>query len=277
MNRKLLEIHQGKEVFENGKFAKFPTLRTIISNKENELSDLMSVRVAAHGTDYIEQYNIETQNFITNFTHHNGLDLLLTQYNKETKTRVVYTPYSNPGYDVFVNLLLGYYEKNHKRPKIDFSNVNVEKRNKAEKSWDLPLKDFIDSIRWDMAIYLYLEQKDLYKEDSTWTFRPLLPKDTEEDKREGIGFKDNTTIMNISSKGIGNNSSHTISTFVFENEIIPVYLQAFIDTNLSVAGNTNLGNLQKIYEMIYYTLEHPEIDKDKVSRRAWIDTPLTQK
>lgn len=70
MNRKLLEIHQGKEVFGNGKFSKFPTINTVISNKENELSDLMSVRVAAHGTDYIEQYNIETQNFITNFTHH---------------------------------------------------------------------------------------------------------------------------------------------------------------------------------------------------------------
>ena len=274
MKRKLLEIHQGREVFKNGKFTNFPTLNIIISDKENELNELMSVRIK---TDYIPQYNIETKNFITNFTNHNGLDLLLTQYNKKTRTRVVYTPYSNPGYDVFVNLLLGYYEKNHKRPRIDFSNVHVEERNKAEKSHDLPLKNFIDSIRWDMALYLYLEQKDLYKEDSTWTFRPLLPKDTEEDVREGIWFKDKTTIMNVSSKGIGNNSSHTISTFIFENELIPVYLQAFIDTNLSVAGNTNLGNLEKIYEMIYYTLEHPGIDKEKLSRRAWLDTPLTQK
>lgn len=29
--------------------------------------------------------------------------------------------------------------------------------------------------------------------------------------------------------------------------------------------------------MIFYTLEHPEIEKEKLSRRAWLDTPLTQK
>jgi len=280
MKRKLLEIHEGKEVFKNWKFANFPTLNTIISDKENELSKLMSVRIKSYEVDCIPQYNIETTNYITNFTNHNGLDLLLTQYNKETKTKVVYTPYSNPGYDVFANLLLGYYEKNHKRPKIDFSNVDTKERNKSAVDLDLPLKNFIDSIRWDMPLYLYLEQRDTYKEDSKWIFRPILPANTEDDEREGnregIGFKDNTTIMQVWNKGLGD-EAYRIIKLAFETELIPLYLQAFIDTNLSIAGNRNLGNLQKIYEMIFYVLEHPEIDKNKVTLRAWVDTPLTQK
>jgi hypothetical protein len=46
---------------------------------------------------------------------------------------------------------------------------------------------------------------------------------------------------------------------------------------LSVAGNANLGNLKKIYDMICYTLNHPNpTEEEKFNVRvSWRKEPLT--
>jgi hypothetical protein len=54
----------------------------------------------------------------------------LTQYNKTTEKKETYSAYSDPGYNVFANLLIGYYEKFKKRPNIDFRDIDIDARNK---------------------------------------------------------------------------------------------------------------------------------------------------
>ena len=123
---------------------------------------------------------------------------------------------------------------------------------------------------------MYLEHKDLYKQDENWIFRPVWNEEPNGDKQERLGFKDNTTIMQVWNKWLWDEPDRIIK-LQFENELIPVYLQAFIDTHLSVAGNANLGNLKKIYDMICYTLNHPNpTEEEKFNVRvSWRKEPLT--
>lgn len=276
MNRELLEIYRGKEVFKNWKVSKYPTLNTIISNTWNELDELISIRLSAPSMDRIDQYNIETKRFITNFTNHNWLDLLLIQFNKTTGEKEIYTPYSNPGYNVFARLLLAYFEKNKKRPNVDFSNIDIEQWNENEKNRDIPLKNDIDALRREHWIRSFLEEKDNFQTDEHGVYRAINPSEETWEEWEGIWFQEDLTILNFRNYWVWGQEDNSISTIHIENNLIPLYLQAFIDTNIRIAGPSNGANLKKIYEMMFYVLEHPELNGKERYMRVRKDTPLTK-
>ena len=276
MKRDTTEVYRGKEVFKNWRFSKYPTLNSIIADKESELNELISVKLSAPSIDIIDQYNIETKRFITNFTNHNGLDLLLIQLNKTTGEKEIYTPYSNPGYNVFARLLLAYFEKHKKRPNIDFSNIDIERRNENEKNRDIPLKNDIDALRREHWIRSFLEEKDSFQTDDNDIYRGISSIEEKWEDREGIWFQEDLTILKFRNYWVWGQEDNSISTIYIENNLIPLYLQAFIDTNIRIAGPSNGANLKKIYEMIFYFIEHPELDEKERYMRVREDTPLTK-
>lgn len=280
--RKITEIYEGKEVLKNWKFSNFPTLEWIISDKISELDGLLSVRLSYHSFDLnsMQQFNIETKNFITNFTTHNWLDLFLTQYNKKTKTKMSYSPYSNPGYNVFVNLLIWYFEAFGKRPNINFKNLDIKWWNENKRKRDIPLFNFLDGIRWDSWLYCYINNKELFKEDNKWIIRPILPDSKgNSDYSERIWFHWDKTIMNLENYHVwfnrDPNEKPNMARIIVENDLIPLYLQAYIDTNRNVCWPDVATNLKKIYEMIFYVLENKSEDKEKLVMEARDKTPLS--
>ena len=280
MKRKETEIYLwAKEVFKTNKLASVPTLKGIISANQKDLEALMSVRVVAKRLDSIDQYNIETKNFITNITTIQWLDLHLTQYNKQTKTHQLYSPYSNPGYNVFVNLLMGYYEIFKKRPPVNFSNIDINSRNESGNRFDNPMKNFVDNIRWEWNVFGYLNYRDLIKEDKEWITR--LVSQNEENwnhDREWFGIQWDNVVMKMT--GYQPRSSNVPTPkIVFEKDLIPLFLQAYLDVNLSTTWPDNAVNLKKIYEMIFYVMENEDVRKkvneDDNYHEIRKNTPLT--
>lgn len=101
MNKSRYEICRGAEILTNGKYKELPSLQGLVPDIEKSLGQLLSIRIyplnkIAKDQLSIQQYNIETQNYITNITTHNGLDLHLFQHDKHTKSDMIYTPYSSP-------------------------------------------------------------------------------------------------------------------------------------------------------------------------------------
>ena len=90
-----------------------------------------------------------------------------------------------------------------------------------------------------------MKNKDLFKEDSTGITRPIRD---EEKERHGIWFKDNNTIMHLTYSNI--QDALLEAEIVIENELIPLYLQIIIDTNIWNTKARNTTNLKKLYEMI---------------------------
>ena len=76
MKRKATEISQGSEILRNGIYKKIESLKGIIDGNKEVLEKLLSIRIPfGAGEKYregqaIEQYNIETEKYITNITTH---------------------------------------------------------------------------------------------------------------------------------------------------------------------------------------------------------------
>ncbi|MEI7563192.1 MAG: hypothetical protein WCJ39_06095 [bacterium] len=137
------ELIPGKEILTNGKYKKVISLQKIVPDIEAALGkNLLSIKIRKKRDAIIEQYNIETTKYITNMTTHNGLDLHLVQYNKQTKDMQMHSPYSNPGYSVYTHALCAYYEFFKKKPALNFPNIDKEARNKHRKNiGDIPLNN----------------------------------------------------------------------------------------------------------------------------------------
>ena len=264
MKKNQTEIVKGKEVFKNNKFSQYPTLNTIITTNQAELNNLISIRIGWSKGREMEQYNIETKKYITNFFHHNGLDLLLTQYNKAEDSINTYTPYANPGYNIFVNRLISYYEQFGKRPTLDFAEVNIERRNDIIQSrWgEIPLSNYMSNVWFDHWVWWYLENKEWFVTDPDGTYRQSAHT---EPNREWLWFTKDESIIKVSTYNIlwREDEETPIKTIKVENELLPLYLQAFIDTMNAMGGST--GNLKRLYDITYHILEHPEMTEDEKS------------
>jgi len=269
------EIGKGKEVFKNKLYSSIPTLKNIITENQKNLDELLSIKIRESNDHIIDQYNIETKRFITNITTIQGLDLNIAQYNKETKTREIYSPYSNPGYNVFAHRLLAYFELHKKHPPINFSDIDIKGRNEASEGRENPIIEFVDNIRWEGNIFWYIYDKEkFFGTDKEWVRRIIYPteEETGNSNREGVGIQNDTTIIQFWHEIVYN--SPKPAKIIIENELIPIYLQAFIDTNRRVAWPTNATNLKKIVEMIFYVLEGEEKERDKRMQEARRKTPL---
>lgn len=264
MKRRETEISQGSEILRNGKYKEIESLNGIIDDKKEVLEKLLSIRIP-FGIDGklmkwrpIEQYNIETEKYITNITTHQGLDLHLQQYNKADWKREIYSPYSTAGYSIFVNLLCAHYECFKKRPILNFPNADIEWRNKQVKHHDVPMMNEVTASH--RASYIYLHHYNLFQEDKEWIRRIISPKEKNDERTdEWFGIKWDEVIFQFIDSFYSKDTRHK---FFMEKDLINLHLQAIIDVNRRVSWPTNTLNFKKTSDVLYKILENPEIRAD---------------
>jgi len=145
-------------------------LNGILDSNKEVIEKLLSIRIPFginkkyRKGQSIDQYNIETEKYITNITTHQGLDLHLQQHTKSTKQNEVHSPYSNPGYGIYISLLCAYHECFKKRPILNFPDADIELWNKQVKSHDLPLMN--DMMNAHRDSYFYLHHPELFQKDN---------------------------------------------------------------------------------------------------------------
>lgn len=250
------------EIFRNEKYKELSSLHNIIGDNKEVLKQILSIRIPLHRKildgQSINQYNIETKKYITNMTTHNGLDLHLMQYTKETNKKQIYSPYSNPWYHVYVYLLCAYYEFFKKKPILNFPNTDIEGWNKQIRSHEVPLMNDMMATSRDIGIYSYLHQYQFFQQDNNWVHRIISPisKDNKQREEEWIGIKWDEVILQCKDYYYSDWSKHKI---YIEKELINLFLQAFIDVNRSTSWSTNNLNLKKIADITHKVLEDPQI------------------
>lgn len=266
MKRKDTELTRNwSEIFCNERYKEIPSLNGIITDNKEVLEKILSIRIPIYRKNLaeqgIEQYNIETKKYITNISTHNGLDLHLMQYNKVTKKKEVYSPYSSPWYNVFADLLCAHYEFFKKKPVLNFPNTDVEKWNRQLKNHDIPLMNEMLALLRDHWIQSYLYRYKLFQQDNQWIFRAIYPntENPQERKEEWIGIRWDEVDFQCIDYYYNPWLKHRIS---IEKDLINVFLQMFIDVNLSVASSVVNLNLKKIADVMYKILEDPQARKD---------------
>lgn len=266
MKRRETEIAQWSEIFCNEKYKEISSLHDIIENNKEVLKQLLSIRIPIYRKNLdeqsINQYNIETEKYITNITTHNGLDLHIMQYTKANKRKQIYSPYSNPWYNVYVYLLCAYYECFRKKPILNFSNTDadIEWWNKQIRSHDVPLMNDMMATSRDSGVYSYLHQYQFFQQDNNWIYRIISPiSKNKEREEEGIGIQGNEVILQCKDYYYNAWSKHKI---YIEKELINLFLQAFIDVNRATSWSINNLNLRKITDITHKVLENSQIRED---------------
>ncbi len=266
MKRKETEIHEWSEIFRNEKYKQLESLNGIVAGNEDALARLLSIRIPIYGYKFshqlIDQYNIETKKYITNLTTHNGLDFHLTQYNKFTNARSVYSPYSDAWYNVYVDLLCAYHEIFRKRPILNFPDTDVEWWNHQIKNRDVPLmREMMNAYR---EAYSYLHQYKFFQKDAQWVHR-IVPLGNKERIDEWFGIQWDEIILQFIDHFYDRWSTHK---FFIEKELINLFIQMFIDINRRTSWQVGNLNLKKISDVIYTVLESPQIrEKDSIDMK----------
>lgn len=270
MKRKDTEISSWSEIFHNKKYTKLSSLKGILTENEEAVKKILSLRIPIYENRlpeaWIEQYNIETQKYITNITSHNGLDLHLQQHNKSTWETQMYSPYSSPWYNVYANLLCAYYELFKKKPILNFPNTDSVWRNKQIESHDIPLmNDMLSSYR---DVFPYIHYHEFFQKDTKWIHR-IIPKWEKGNEREEawFGIQWEEAIFQFIDYFYQRGTRHK---FFIEKELINVFLQMLIDVNRKTSWSVGNLNLKKIADVLYKALEEPEIRKnsEKLSIRS---------
>ncbi|MCX6824890.1 MAG: hypothetical protein NTY80_01580 [candidate division SR1 bacterium] len=255
--RKETEISVGGEIFSNERYKELPALNDIISGNKEVLGKLLSLRVPlgerTFPHDTMPQYNIETEKYITNITGHNGLDLLLSQYNKQTKKTEVYTPYSNPGYGVYANVLCAYYEIFKKRPILNFENRDIVGWN--ELGMHNPfMGEMMNSYQ---SVADYIHNYEYFKQDNEGIHR-IIREENSGRTEDGFGIYKDEAILQFTDDF----ESGQTTRFCIEKELLNLFIQSFIEVNARFGGPRNNLNLKKIADVVYTVLENPELRKD---------------
>ena len=237
---------QGNEVYKNNKFETHSSLQTFMENYKDNLANLLSIKIEAW--NQIQWfYNIDTKDLSTYISTHEGIAPRIMQYNKKTKTQEHFKKYSDPGYDFFVKMLLSYYTVYWKLPTLDFSKGDKKTREKQKRSGDLPLETEMLNVRMDDNISDFFEQNGETVEDENGIKRIQNKYEQGSWDRTGFWIQEKNTL--IKSKTGYARGQILDSTITFENELLPLYIQAFIDANRYVSGTFMHATLEKLYEM----------------------------
>lgn len=266
MKRSETEILQWYEIFTNGAYKNIASLQGIIDGHEEVLKNVLSMRIPLgldkkyHPWTSIEQYNIETADTITNMSTHNSLDFQLMQWDKHNKKQTNYSPYSDPWYNIYANMLCAYYEYNKKKPILNFPDGNIEQWNKSMKHHDNPL--IKDMINTHSNTFQYLHLWEFFKQDQDGISRIILPWHTER-QEEWFGTQGDKAIFQFVDYFYNEWSLHR---FTVEKDLLNLFLQSYIDVNRAVAWPVHTLNLKKIADVLFSILENPEMraDCDKV-------------
>ncbi|MDD2537322.1 MAG: hypothetical protein PHU61_02420 [Candidatus Absconditabacteria bacterium] len=257
--------NEGEKIYPEQERGGLPeSIKKVIEDYKENISSLIAVSAGPSITNP-GFFTIETSNFHTliSFPPHHGRDPSFSQYNKDTEETYGYRPYSHEGYNFYINLLLAYHKQYGCLPTLDFSKIDKE-------DWENEIRTNESQTRGDILnlfslgdAMTYFHAKERFSEDNEGFNRIILSKD-KKTERTGFGIKDNQTEYRFAPDF----NSDRISHIVLENNLLPLYTQAFICAHNSASGNS--ANIQKIYEMTKYLLENDSIDV----LRARKETPL---
>lgn len=255
--RKPTEIHQWSEILTNGKYKEIDSIKGIIDGNKEVLDKVISIRIPNRFPGRILQYNIETKDHITNLTTHQGLDFHITQHDKATKKEEIYTPYSSPWYNIYVNMLCAYHESFKKRPSLNYPEADLESWNRQLENHDFPLMNVMTNSYRSAFGYLY--HYDHFRKDDEGIFRLIPPTEKEWWDMDWFGTKWDKAIFQFIDHFYKRWSVHR---FTIEKELLHLFLQSYVDVTRSVSWSTGILNLKKIADVIFSVLEDPEVRAD---------------
>lgn len=119
-----------EEIYTNGKYLEVPSLKGIIDPTQQNLSQLLSIKIDIPIDAISHNYYIETTKMIHRMGTYRSLDLQFAQYNKEKEKSEHYSPYSYPGYDFFASLVIGHQHFFNTVPETNFTDVDIDTWNK---------------------------------------------------------------------------------------------------------------------------------------------------
>ncbi len=181
------------------------------------------------------EYTITTKAFTTTIKTRQWIDLVIMQTHCNTEKNILVSPYSSPGYDVYLSLLLWYYQIYKKLPIVYFSDTGIE-----QKKWNnIWLENDMHNAFTFFHIYQYLFDNTIIplQEWSPW-------------------FIVNTKLLTLRCIGMHDISDKPKDLF-FETDILPLYIQSYIDTQLAVSWKDNVFYLKKIYNSLDQILKSP--------------------
>ncbi|EKD25281.1 MAG: hypothetical protein ACD_80C00089G0004 [uncultured bacterium (gcode 4)] len=262
MKRRETEISAWSEIFHNEKYKQLESLNGIIPENKEALKNLLSIRIPIYENNFpkqsIEQYNIETEKYITNMTTHNGLDFHIWQHNKLTNKKQIYSPYSNPWYDVYAHLLCAHYEIFKKRPILNFPNTDKEWWNEQIREHGVALMNEMTNSYFN--IYGYLYHHEFFQQDKTWIHRMMPPLENNEERTEdGFGITWDEAILQFTNYFCNTSINNR---FFIDKDLINLFLQWFIDVNRKTSWPIGNLNLKKISDVLYTILESPQRRED---------------
>jgi hypothetical protein len=178
------------------------------------------------------------------------LDIILTQIHKKTKKKKFYSPYSSPAYEVFMYMACAYHKVYGRKPALAFPFTELEEWNSAEKGYSLPLENEMRHMCHDWGVSTYLDHNELFTEDENGVWRFISP-NKDISQIPGFGIKGDVVILYLRDY---QRQDEAITEIYIEKELLPLFMQAFVDNNRSVSGEVVNLNIKKLNEALYETL-----------------------
>jgi hypothetical protein len=96
----------------------------------------------------------------------------------------------------------------------------------------------------------YLDHNELFTEDENGVWRFISP-NKDISQIPGFGIKGDVVILYLRDY---QRQDEAITEIYIEKELLPLFMQAFVDNNRSVSGEVVNLNIKKLNEALYETL-----------------------
>ena len=287
---------EGTEIFSNQLFEKLPAtvgLKKLFEQNSHLLNEVLSIKIdpeviwGGENAFPSKYYNIETEKFKTLISHHNhhnrDKDFFFSQVHKQNWLEEQYIPYSMDGLNFYIQMLLAYYTRQNEQdkseegwkikiPKLDFSFANVKYWNDCEREGNSDTRhQLLDMFTCSDVIDFFHGKNNFFQTDQNGIQRIIFPKENAEEWT-GFWIKGEESIFRFPEDF----NRDTISEITLENDLLPLYAQAFSDAYIAkIQGG---AETKKLFEVTKYLLEHQAFGDIFFHwlTEAMKETPLTE-